>query len=130
MVTGLNYGWYGCSDPILCGGYYASYGYSTTTDDAIAPLSYIKAATPESVALQSENQMIQQQLNQTQAQNQQLRTTIAQQSTTINLLGQQLASANSMTQTYQNLALGVIITAVALAAIAGLTYYGRSKDKF
>jgi len=126
---GPYYGWYGCSDPILCGWYYPSYGYSTTTDDAIAPLSYIKAATPESVALQSENQMLQQQLNQTQAQNQQLQTTIAQQSATINLLGQQLASANSMAQTYQNLALGAIIIAVALAAFAGFTYYRRSKGK-
>jgi phage shock protein A len=73
--------------------------------------------------------MLQQQLNQTQAQNQQLQTTIAQQSTTINLLGQQLASANSTAQTYQGLALVAVIIAVALAAFAGFTYYKRSTGK-
>jgi len=108
--------------------YYSYYpSYSTTTDDAIAPLSYIRATTPEYVTLQSEYQMLQQQLNQTQAQNQQLQTTIAQQSATISLLGQQLASANSMAQTYQDLALGAIIIALALAALAVFTYYRRSK---
>ena len=107
--------------------YYPS--YSTTTDDAIAPLSYVKATTPEYVALQSEYQMLQQQLNQTQAQNQQLQTTISQQSSTINLLGQQLASANSTAQTYQDLTLGAIIIAVALAVFAGFTYY-RSRGKY
>jgi hypothetical protein len=126
---GPYYGWNGCYDPILCAWYYPSFGYGTTTDDAIAPLSYIKATTPEYVALQSEYQMLQQQLNQTQAQNQLLQTTISQQSTTINLLGQQLASANSMAQTYQDLAIGAIIIAVALAAFAGFTYYKRSKGK-
>lgn len=107
--------------------YYPS--YSTTTDDAIAPLSYIKATTPEYVALQSEYQMLQQQLNQTQAQNQQLQTTISQQSSTINLLGQQLASANSTSQTYQDIALVAIIIAIALAAFVGYTYYRRNKGK-
>jgi hypothetical protein len=110
--------------------FYSNYpSYSTTTDDAIAPLSYVKATTPEYVTLQSEYQMLQQQLNQTQAQNQQLQTTITQQSATINLLGQQLASANSTAQTYQDLALGAIIIAIAFAAFAGFTYYKRSKGK-
>ena len=104
--------------------YYPS--YSTTTDDAIAPLSYVKATTPEYVALQSEYQMLQQRLNQTQAQNQQLQTTISQQSSTINLLGQLLASANNSAQTYQALALGAMIIAISLAAFAGFIYY-RSK---
>ena len=111
--------------------FYSNYpSYSTTTDDAIAPLSYVKATTPEYVTLQSEYQMLQQQLNQTQAQNQQLQTTISQQNSTINLLGQQLASANSTAQTYQDLALGAIIIAVALAVFAGFTYYrSRGKDQ-
>ena len=107
--------------------YYPS--YSTTTDNAIAPLSYVKATTPEYVALQSEYQMLQQQLNQTQAKNQQLQTTIAQQSATINLLGQQLTSANNNVQTYQSVALGAIIIAVALAAVAVFAFYRRSKGK-
>ncbi|MGA2626170.1 MAG: hypothetical protein ABSF63_03800 [Candidatus Bathyarchaeia archaeon] len=110
--------------------FYSNYpSYSTTTDDAIAPLSYVKATTPEYVTLQSEYQMLQQQLNQTQAQNQQLQTTISQQSATISLLSQQLASVNSTTQTYQGLALVAVIIAVALAAFAGFTYYKRSKGK-
>jgi len=107
--------------------YYPS--YTTTTDDAIAPLSYVKATTPEYVALQSEYQMLQQQLNQTQAQNQQLQTTITQQSSTINSLGQQLASANSTAQTYQGIAVAAIIIAIVLAAFAGFTHYKRSKDQ-
>jgi hypothetical protein len=96
--------------------YYPS--YSTTTDDAIAPLSYIKATTPEYVALQSEYQMLQQQLNQTQTQNKQLQTTISQQSTMISQLNQQLTSTNGTTQTYQMAAVVFVIIAVALAAFS------------
>jgi len=108
------YGWYPYS--------YSS--YSTTSDDAIAPLSYIQATTPEYVALQSTYQQLQQQLNQTQAQlsqsqaqlaqshtqNQQLQSTVSQQGDRINQLNQQLANANAMSQTYQlaTLALGII----------------------
>ena len=89
------YSWY---YPAYQYGVYPSYYSSTTsTDDAIAPLSYIQASTPEYVTLQSTYQMLQQQLNQTQAQltqsqaqlqqeqaqNQQLQNTVAQRSATI-----------------------------------------------
>lgn len=97
-------------------GYYPS--YSTTIDEGIAPLSYIKATTPEYVALQSEYQLLQQQLNQTQAQNAQLQTTISQQSATINQLNQQLTSANATAQTYQTVAAVFVIIAMALAAFS------------
>jgi hypothetical protein len=108
--------------------FYAYYpSYSTTTDEAIAPLSYIKATTPEYVALQSEYQMLQQQLNQTQAKNQQLQTTISQQSATINQLNQQLASANATAQTYQTVAIVLVIIAAALAAFS--IYQMRSRGK-
>jgi hypothetical protein len=117
-----NFG-YSCSDPVFC----AYPFYSATTDDAIAPLSYIKATTPEYVALQSEYQMLQQQLNQTQVQNKQLQTRISQQSTMINQLNQQLTSANDTAQTYQMVAVGSVIVAVALAAFS--IYQLRSKDK-
>jgi hypothetical protein len=110
-------------DPIFC----SYYSYSSTTDAAIAPLSYIKAATPEYVTLRSEYQMLQQQINQSQAQNQQLQTTISQQSTTISQLNQQLAFANSMTQRYQMLALGLGILAVASLAFS--TYQWRTRKK-
>jgi NADH:ubiquinone oxidoreductase subunit B-like Fe-S oxidoreductase len=72
--------------------YYPSYSYGTSTDQAIAPLSYIKATTPEFVALQSGYQKLQQQVNQTQSQNRQLQITASQQSAAINQLNQQLAS--------------------------------------
>jgi hypothetical protein len=106
--------------------------YSTTTDEAIAPLSYIKATTPEYVTLQSKYQMLQQQLNQTQAQNKQQETTISQQSTMISQLNQELASANGAAQTYQIEAaiyasIAVVITAVALTAFS--IYQLRSKEK-
>jgi len=106
--------------------YYPSYS-STSTDSAIAPLSYIKASTPEYATLQSQYQSLQQQLQQTQAQNQQLQSTVSQQSTTINQLNQQIASSNSNTQTYQVLAVGLGILAAALAVFA--TFRGRSKPQ-
>ena len=118
-----NFG-YSCPDPVFCASYPS---YSTTTDDAIAPLSYIKATTPEYVALQSEYQMLQQQLNQTQTQNKQLQTTISQQSTMISQLNQQLTSANGTAQTYQMVAVGSVIIAGALAAFS--IYQLKSKGK-
>ena len=120
--SNFGYSYYG--NPV----FYALYpSYSTTTDEAIAPLSYIKATTPEYVALQSEYQMLQQQLNQTQAQNGQLQTTISQQSTMISQLNQQLTSANGTTQTYQMVTVVFVIIAVALAAFS--IYQLRSKGK-
>jgi hypothetical protein len=105
--------------------YYPSYYYSSSTDQGIAPLSYINATTPEYVALQSEYQILQQQVSQAQIQNQQLQNTISQQSTTMNQLNQQLALAGNMTQRYQALALVFGILAAALAALA--VYQSRSK---
>jgi len=98
--------------------YYPSYYYSSSTDQGIAPLSYINATTPEYVALQSEYQILQEQVSQGHAQNQQLQTTISQQNATINQLNQQVASAGTMTQRYQTLALVFGILAAALAALA------------
>lgn len=105
--------------------FYPSYGMAT--DGAISPLSYINATTPEYLALQSKYQILQQQLNQTQAQNQQLQTSITRQNATISQLNQQLTSANSTTQTYQTVAAVFVIIAVALAAFT--IYRMRSKEK-
>jgi hypothetical protein len=108
---------------------YAS--YTTTTDDAIAPLSYIKATTPEYVTLQSEYQMLQRQLNQTQAQiaqNKQLQATISQQSTMISQLNQELASANGTAQTYEIVAVVFVSIAVAIIAVA-LTTFSIYREK-
>lgn len=120
---------YSCSDPVYCA-YYPSYPYyGTTSDEALAPLSYIKATTPEFVALQSEYQMLQQQLNQTQAQNKQLQTTISQQSTMISQLNQQLTSANATAQAYQVVAVILVVVAVALAAFSTYRLRGRGKTQ-
>lgn len=115
-------------------GWYPSYPYMSATDDAIAPLSYIEATTPEYVSLQSAYQMVQQQLNQTQLQlkqsqmeNQQLQSTVSKENATINQLNQQLASANGMAHTYQLVALGVGILALVLAVFA--VYQWRTKQK-
>ena len=115
--------WY-YRDPIFLS-YYPS--YSAETDQAISPLSYVKATTPEFVTLQSEYQQLQQQLNQAQTQNQQLHTSITQQNSTISQLNQQLTSANTTAQTYQTAAVVFAIIAIALAALS--IYEIRSKGK-
>jgi len=117
---------YSYTYPAFYYAYYPSYP-STSTDSAIAPLSYIKASTPEYAALQTQYQSLQQQLQQSQAQNQQLQSTISQQSMTINQLNQQIASSNSNTQTYQVLAVGLGILAAVLAVFAA--FRGRSKPQ-
>ena len=117
--------WY-FGDPL----FYSYYPATTaTTDQAISPLSYIKATTPEYVALQSEYRMLQQQLNQTQTQNQQLQTTITQQSAMISQLNQQVASANMTAQTYQAVAAVFIIITVLLAAFSIYQMSRKSKAK-
>ena len=93
------------------------YPYTSTTDQAIAPLSYIKGNTPEIAALQSEIQNLQQQLKQSQAQNQQLQTTITQQNATINQLNQR----------DQILTVALIVLGVALAILT--SYQWRRKEK-
>ena len=113
---GINYGapWeypsYSYSSPL-------SYPHTSTTDQAIAPLSYIKANTPEIVTLQSENQKLQQQLNQSQAQNRQLQTAISQQNATIDQLNQRY--------TILALALGILAAALAIFNI----YQWRRKER-
>jgi preprotein translocase subunit SecG len=115
------------ADPLFYS-YYPSYPfYGTATDEAISPLSYVNATTPEYLALQSKYRMLQQQLNQTQAQNRQLQTSITQQNATISQLNQQLTSANRTTQTYQTVAGVFVIIALALAALT--IYQMKSKEK-
>jgi hypothetical protein len=99
-----------------------SYGtsspYSYSSDQAVAPLSYVKANTPESVTLASENQMLQQELGQVQSQNQELQSKVSQQDATINQQSQQLAGVNGTVQTYQALALGLGVLSVILLAFS------------
>jgi len=97
--------------------WYPSYYYGTTTDVGVAPLTYIKAATPEYLALRAQYETVQQQLNQTQTQNEQLQATLSQQNSTIKGLNQQLASANGRAQGYETLALILGIVTIAFAAL-------------
>jgi hypothetical protein len=115
--------WY-FGDPLFYSYYPAT---SASTDQALAPLSYIKATTPEYVVLESQYRTLQQQLNQTQNQNQQLQTTITQQNTLISQLNQQLSSANATAQTYEAVAAVSIVIALALAAFG--VYQMRKKRK-
>ena len=91
--------------------YYPYTSYSYSSDQGIAPLSYVKANTPETVTLMTENQLLQQQLNQLQDQNQQLQTKVSDQSATVNQLTQQVANMSGTVLAYQMLALtlGVLV---------------------
>jgi hypothetical protein len=108
--------------------------YTATSDQKIAPLTYVVATTPEYMALQSQFQalqsnfiQLQQTLNETKTN---LQNTISQQSTSIDQLNQQLVYANRRTQTYQILALGLGILAAALAVYGvHLKRTGKVKQK-
>lgn len=106
---------------------YSSYAYSS--DQAIAALSYIKANTPESVTLLSENQLLQQQLSQVQSQNQQLQDKLSQQNATINQLTQQLAGVNGTIESYQASTLVLGVLAVIFLAIIVIQRKGRTKTQ-
>lgn len=113
---------------------YPSYSYNTVTDSGVAPLSYIKATTPEYVSLQSQYQMVQQQLTQSQAENQQLKqnlqdaqNTIAERNATIANLNQQLNSSQSMSGTLEATTAGLAIIAIVLGVFAVYLHRGRSR---
>jgi hypothetical protein len=95
----------------------------------IAPLTYIEATTPEYAALKSEDQKLQQQFNQTQAENQQLQATISLDKATIAALSQQITIANSTTQKYQAIAFGTIILLIA-SVVVSLFLILRSRTIF
>jgi Tfp pilus assembly protein FimV len=114
---------------------YPSYVSSTASDSGVAPLSYIKAQTPEYTALQSQYQTAEQQLNQSQAQNQQLQqqlqnaqNTIAQRDTAIANLNQQLSSNQSKNTTLEAAAGGLGVLAIILGAFA-VHYRGKSQPQ-
>ena len=98
--------------------YYPYSSYSYSSDQGIASLSYIKANTPETVTLQSQNQLLLQQLSQLQVQSQELQSKVSDQSATINQLTQQLASMNGTVQAYQMVALTLGVLVVILLAFS------------
>lgn len=128
---------------------YPSYTYATTKDTSLAPLSYIKASTPEYVSLQSQYQSLQQQLAQSQSQNQQLQSqnqqlqnqnqqlqqnmqsvqsTNSQRETTISSLNQQLTSSQGVNGTLEAVTAGLAVIAIALGTLAAY-YRGKSSPQ-
>jgi hypothetical protein len=99
--------------------------YNTAaSDDAISPLTYIAATTPEYTALQSQyqtlqtqNQQTQQSLSQSLAQILKLQGIISQQNATNYQLNEQLTYANRRVQTYQGTTLGFGILTVAFLSL-------------
>ena len=94
---------------------------SAASDDAITPLSYIMATTPDYSALQGQYEQLQQTLNQTQTQVSQQKTLLSTKNATINQLNEQLHEliiyANTTVETYQGLSLLLGFVAAALAIL-------------
>ena len=111
--------------------YYPSYSYSSVTDDGIAPLSYIKATTPEYVSLQTAYQMLQQKLDPSQAENQQLKQTLDAKQATINQLNSDIAALNQKFTSAQGtitlLEVTSIILVGILVALAVYTFRERNR---
>jgi hypothetical protein len=114
---------------------YPSYSSAASTDAGLAPLSYVKATTPEYTALQSQDQALQQQLAQSQAQNQQLQqqlqnaqNTNAQKDATISDLNQRLNASQGTSTTYESVAVVLAILAAVLGALAIHFHRGRTSQ--
>jgi hypothetical protein len=127
--------------------YYPAYSYATLTDSGVAPLSYVKATTPEYVSLQSQYQnltsqyqslqsqlqAVQQQLAQSQTQNQQLaqniqnqQNTLAQRDSTIASLNQQLSLTQNTNATCEAVAVGLAIIAAIFGLVAIREHRGKN----
>ena len=113
--------------------YYAS--YVTSTDGAVAPLSYVKATTPEYATLQSEYQVLQQKLNQAQTENQKLqqdlqdqKNLLNQKDTTIADLNQQLAGMQGNISAVEIIAVVLGILSIFLAALV-VFFWGKTSTK-
>lgn len=93
------------------------YNYQSTSDNALASLSYVQATTPEYVTLQSQYQQLQAQNQQLQQQLQASQNSTAQKDSTINYLNTQLSSAQGTTTLVEAVAVILAIAAIALAAL-------------
>ena len=107
---------------------YPSYSTSSSTDSGVAPLSYIKAQTPEYTALQSQYQTAEQQLNQSQAQNQQLQQQLSQSNASVSALNQQLSSNQGSSTTLEVAAAGLAVLAIIFGAFA-IHYRNKSTPR-
>lgn len=98
------------------------------TDDALAPLSYVKATTSEYVTLQDEYQMLQQQLAQSHSDNQKLQQTLqdtqAEKNSIIADLTQQLASTQTSVRTLEAIS---TILAVIVIVLGFLLFRARTR---
>ncbi len=96
---------------------YPPYNYQLGSDDAVAPLSYVPATTPEYAALQSQYQQLQTQNQQLQQQLQASQNSTAQKDSTISNLNSQLSSAQGTTTLLEIVAVILAIAAVSLAVL-------------
>jgi hypothetical protein len=94
-----------------------SYTYQSSSDDAIAPLSYVLATTPEYVTLQSQYQQLKAQNQQLQQQLQTSQNSTAQKDSTISNLNNQLSLAQRTTTLLEIVTVILAIAVVALAAL-------------
>lgn len=110
---------------------------SATSDDALTPLSYITATTPEYVALQAQYQTLQSQLEQVQQTLNQTKTQLSQQKTllsaknaTINQLNEQMTYASESIETYQgiSLVLGFVTAALAILCVSQRATRPRERE--
>jgi hypothetical protein len=104
---------------------YAAYPSYSQTDSAVAALTYIKAPTPEYVALQSEYQMLQQKLSQAQSDNQNLQkqlqaaqNTAAEKNAMISDLNQQLSSTQNTIRLVEAISVALVVVIVFVGAYA------------
>jgi len=112
-----SYPYYFYSSPSFYYSSYQTYNYQPSSDDAIAPLSYVPATTPEYVALQSQYQQLQTQNQQLRQQLQALQNSTAQKDSTISSLNNQLSSVQGTNTLVEIVA---AILAIAVAALAAL----------
>ena len=112
-----NGNWYGYGSYPYYYYSYPSYNSQSSSDNAIAPLSYVQATTPEYVTLQSQYQQLQAQNQQLQQQLQASQNSTAQKESTISSLNNQLSSAQGTTTLVEIVAVILAIAAVAVAAL-------------
>ncbi len=115
---------------------YFQYVYPPTNmaaaDDALAPLSYVKATTPEYMTLQNEYQMLQEQLAQSHSDNQKLQQSLqetqAEKNSIIADLTQQLASTQSTVRTLEAISAILAVIAIVLGFLLFKTRAKREKS--
>jgi len=112
-----NGNWYGYGLYPYYSNSYPSSSYQSSSDNAVAPLSYVPATTPEYATLQSQYQQLQAQNQQLQQQLQASQNSTAQKDSTISNLNNQLSSAQGTTTLVEIVAVILAIAAVSLGVL-------------